>query len=36
MRAVWRDRRFDTLVERIGLQDYWRQSRSLPDFRRLS
>jgi len=34
MRSVWTDARFDQLLTRIGLNDYWRQSRTLPDFRR--
>jgi tetratricopeptide (TPR) repeat protein len=34
MRNLWRDRRFDALLERIGLKIYWRQSRTVPDFRK--
>jgi hypothetical protein len=34
MRNLWRDRRFGPLLQRIGLEDYWRQSRTTPDFRR--
>jgi tetratricopeptide (TPR) repeat protein len=34
MRKLWPDPRFDVLLQRIGLNDYWRQSRSQPDFRR--
>lgn len=34
MRAAWRDPRFDALLERIGLNGYWRQSGTTPDFRR--
>lgn len=34
MRLFWRDGRFDRLLERIGLNEYWRRSRTLPDFRR--
>ena len=34
MRALWPDPRFDRLLERIGLEDYWRRSRSAPDYRR--
>ena len=33
MKAAWSDPRFGQLVQRIGLQDYWRQSGSAPDFR---
>jgi hypothetical protein len=34
MKPAWRDPRFGELVQRIGLEDYWRQSGSVPDFRR--
>ena len=34
MRNLWRNPGFDLLLERIGLNDYWRQSGTLPDFRR--
>lgn len=34
MRRLWRDPRFDTLLERIGLDEYWRTSRTRPDYRR--
>ena len=34
MSSIWRDRDFDRLLDRIGLNDYWRQSRTAPDFRR--
>ncbi len=34
MRPVWREPRFDRLLERIGLDAYWRQSGIEPDFRR--
>jgi hypothetical protein len=34
MRSIWRDARFDRLLDRIGLEAYWRQTRTLPDFRR--
>jgi tetratricopeptide (TPR) repeat protein len=34
MRNVWRDPRFDRLLQRIGLNEYWRRSRTVPDFRR--
>lgn len=33
MKRLWSDARFDRLVERIGLEDYWRQSGTQPDFR---
>lgn len=33
MKAVWGDRRFDRLLQRIGLEEYWRLSRTTPDFR---
>ena len=34
MRNLWRDREFDALLERIGLNAYWRSSRTVPDFRK--
>lgn len=34
MKAAWTDSRFDRLLQRIGLEDYWRQSGTTPDFRR--
>jgi hypothetical protein len=34
MKKLWRDPRFDALVGRIGLDDYWRRSGTTPDFRR--
>jgi hypothetical protein len=34
MRATWREPDFDRLLERIGLNAYWRQSGTIPDFRR--
>jgi tetratricopeptide (TPR) repeat protein len=34
MKAAWNDQRFAQLVRRIGLEDYWRQSGSVPDYRR--
>jgi hypothetical protein len=34
MRTLWSDPRFTRLLQRIGLEDYWRQSRTVPDFRR--
>ena len=33
MRSMWRDQRFDGLLDRIGLTGYWRESRTAPDFR---
>ena len=36
MRPVWREPRFDRLLERIGLNAYWRESGTVPDFRRAS
>ncbi|HEU0311616.1 MAG TPA: TIR domain-containing protein [Sphingomicrobium sp.] len=33
MRNLRQDPRFDRLVERIGLTAYWRQSRTVPDYR---
>ncbi len=35
MRSLWIDPRFDTLTARIGLESYWQQSGSQPDYRRL-
>ena len=34
MRSLWRDPRFGGLLKRIGLEDYWRKSRTIPDYRR--
>ena len=34
MRPLWRTAPFEALVERIGLNDYWRRSRTIPDYRR--
>jgi tetratricopeptide (TPR) repeat protein len=34
MRAAWADPRFAELVRRIGLEAYWRESGTVPDFRR--
>jgi tetratricopeptide (TPR) repeat protein len=34
MAPVWADPRFARLTEEIGLADYWRKTRSVPDFRR--
>ena len=36
MRALWRDQRFDALLERIGLNAYWRQTQTVPEFRQLA
>ena len=33
-RRLWADPRFATLTRRIGLDDYWRETRTQPDFRR--
>lgn len=33
MRGIWRQRSFNQLLERIGLNAYWRQSGTTPDFR---
>lgn len=35
MRNLWGDAGFDRLLKRIGLDDYWRASRTEPDFRRI-
>lgn len=34
MRNLWNDRRFGALLARIGLEDHWRRSGTVPDFRR--
>ena len=34
MRPIWRLPEFDRLLGRIGLNDYWKKSGTLPDFRR--
>ena len=34
MRNLWSRADFDRLLERIGLNEYWRKSRTVPDFRR--
>jgi tetratricopeptide (TPR) repeat protein len=34
MRSAWHDPRFASLLQRIGLEEYWLQTRTLPDFRR--
>jgi tetratricopeptide (TPR) repeat protein len=36
MRNLWRDPIFDALLERIGLNAYWRRSGTKPDFRKRS
>jgi hypothetical protein len=36
MRRLWREPAFGRLLQRIGLEDYWRQTRTLPDFRRFA
>ena len=36
MRTLWKARQFDRLLERIGLNDYWRRAGVIPDFRRRS
>ena len=36
MRALWRTPEYNRLLERIGLNAYWRSSRIEPDFRRAS
>lgn len=32
MRTLWKDKRFDALLRRIGLTDYWQRSGSRPDY----
>jgi tetratricopeptide (TPR) repeat protein len=34
MKTAWTDPRFGPLLQRIGLEEYWRQSGTVPDFRR--
>jgi tetratricopeptide (TPR) repeat protein len=34
MKEAWRDPRFNQLLQRIGLEAYWRSSHITPDFRR--
>ena len=34
MRSLWNTPAFNRLLNRIGLDDYWHESNSLPDFRR--
>ncbi len=36
MRNLWREKSFDDLLQRIGLNAYWRRSRTVPDFRKLT
>jgi len=36
MSPIWRDRRFNRLLQRTGLEDYWRQTGTLPDYRRFA
>jgi hypothetical protein len=36
MRSLWREPAFDRLLQRIGLNAYWRRSGSMPDYRRIS
>lgn len=36
MAPLWRDQRFAALLDRIGLERYWRDSGTLPDYRRRS
>lgn len=33
MRPLWADRQFESLLDRIGLNAYWRQSGTQPDYR---
>ena len=34
MQRLWRTPPFEALIDRIGLNDYWRKSRTVPDYRR--
>ena len=34
MRSLWRAPAFAEMLDRIGLDEYWRKSRTVPDFRR--
>ena len=34
MKAAWQDMRFARLLNKIGLEEYWRRSGTAPDFRR--
>lgn len=36
MRGIWRDPRFADLLGRVGLEDHWQKSRTIPDFRRFA
>ena len=36
MAPMWRDPRFDRLLDRIGLNAYWRETRTVRDFRRFA
>jgi hypothetical protein len=36
MKPLWPDPRFGALLRRVGLEDYWRQSGTRPDFRRMA
>ena len=33
-KSLWSTRRFADLIERLGLEDYWRRAKVVPDFRR--
>jgi hypothetical protein len=32
-RTLWRDPRFNRILEGIGLERYWREARRQPDYR---
>lgn len=34
MRSLWKHEKFGQLLEKIGLEAFWRRSRTLPDYRR--
>ena len=34
MEKAWGEPQFGRLLKRIGLEDYWRQTTTIPDFRR--
>ena len=36
MRGLWRDPGFEDLLGRVGLEAHWRQTRTVPDFRRIA
>ena len=36
MKLAWKDPRFAKLLQRIGLESYWEESRTVPDFRRFA